>query len=167
MFAMTLYFWISHGNHQFPKKRCSLGLLVILSAYVSISLCVCMRGYFCTHVTLTVIVFRQDRSGWWRGHLSSHVEQHSLGIHSINWIISISSNPEAIVLKWVHAKSFQLYLTLCNPMECRLPGSSVHGILQTRTLKWLAMLSSRGSSQPRDWTCISYVSCIGRCALYH
>ena len=47
------------------------------------------------------------------------------------------------------------------------PGSSVHGILQTRILEWVAMPSSRGSSQPRDLTCISYVSCIGKRILYH
>ena len=39
-------------------------------------------------------------------------------------------------------------------------GSSVHGILQTRILEWVAMPSSRGSSQPRDRTCIYCVSCI-------
>ena len=44
----------------------------------------------------------------------------------------------------------QSCLTLCNPTDCRLPGSSVHGILQARTLEWVAMPSSRGSSQPRD-----------------
>ena len=56
---------------------------------------------------------------------------------------------------------------LCNSMDCSPPGSSVHGISQARTLEWFAMLSSRGSSQPRDQTCVSYVSCIGRWVLYH
>ena len=42
--------------------------------------------------------------------------------------------------------------TLCNPMDYRLPGSSVHGILQERILEWVPMPSSRGSSPPRDWT---------------
>ena len=40
--------------------------------------------------------------------------------------------------------------TLCNPMDCSPPGSSVHGILQARILVWVAMPSSRGSSQARD-----------------
>ena len=48
-------------------------------------------------------------------------------------------------------------------MDCSLPGSSVHGILQARILEWVAISSSRGSSQPRDSTC---VSCIGRQILY-
>ena len=45
--------------------------------------------------------------------------------------------------------------------------SSVHGILQARILEWVAVPSSRGSSQPRDQTHTSYVSCIGRWVLYH
>ena len=49
-------------------------------------------------------------------------------------------------------------------MDCRLPGSSVHGIFQARILEWLAISFSRESSQPRDPTCIS---CIGRWILYH
>ena len=46
-------------------------------------------------------------------------------------------------------------LTLCDPMDCSLPGSSVYEILQARILEWVAILSSRGSSQPRNRTCIS------------
>ena len=49
----------------------------------------------------------------------------------------------------------QLCPTLCNPMDCILPGSSVHGILQTRILKCIAIPSSKGSSWPRDWTQVS------------
>ena len=56
----------------------------------------------------------------------------------------------------------QWCLTLCDLMDCSPPGSSVHGILQARILDWVAISSSRGSSQPRDQTCISCVSCIGR-----
>ena len=41
-------------------------------------------------------------------------------------------------------------LTLYNPTDYSPPGSSVHGILQARILEWVAMPSSRGSSQPRD-----------------
>ena len=61
----------------------------------------------------------------------------------------------------------QSWPTLCNPMDCRLPGTSVYGILQARILEWVAMPSSRGSSWPSDWTCISYVSCNGKRILYH
>ena len=42
--------------------------------------------------------------------------------------------------------------TLCDPMDCSLPVFSVHGFLQARILEWIAISSSRGSSQPRDRT---------------
>ena len=45
----------------------------------------------------------------------------------------------------VRAKSLQLCPTLCNPIDCSLPGSSVHGILQARILESVAMPFSRGS----------------------
>ena len=47
-----------------------------------------------------------------------------------------------------------------------LPGSSVNGLLQVRILEWVALPSSRGSSQPRDQTCVSYVSYTGRQVFY-
>ena len=47
---------------------------------------------------------------------------------------------------------------LCNPMDCGPLGSSVHGIFQARILEWMAMPSSRGSSQPRDQTQISLLA---------
>ena len=47
--------------------------------------------------------------------------------------------------------------TLCDPVDCSLPGSSVHGIFQVRVLEWGAISFSRGSSRPRKWT---WVSCI-------
>ena len=65
------------------------------------------------------------------------------------------------------AKPLQSSLTLCDPMDHSLPESSVHGIFQARILEWVAMPSSRGSSQPKDGTLIFYISCIGRQVLYH
>ena len=50
------------------------------------------------------------------------------------------------VTECVCAKSPQLCLTLCTPMDCSPPGSSVRGILQARVLEWVAVSSSRGSS---------------------
>ena len=57
-------------------------------------------------------------------------------------------------------------LTLCDPINCSPPGSSVHGIFQLRILKWVAIPSSRGSSPPRDQTYVSCISCFGREILY-
>ena len=59
---------------------------------------------------------------------------------------------------WVCAfKSLQLCLILCNLMECSLPGSSVHGILQARILEWVAMTSFRASSLPRNQTPVFHI----------
>ena len=55
------------------------------------------------------------------------------------------------------AQSLQSYLTFYDPMDCSPPGFSAHGILQARILEWVAMPSSRQSSQPRDQT---HISCI-------
>ena len=61
-------------------------------------------------------------------------------------------------LSWLEeALVAQSCLTLCDPTECRPPGSSVHGILQARKLDWVAIPFSRRSFWPRDWT---WVSCV-------
>ena len=52
---------------------------------------------------------------------------------------------------------FYHVLSLCSPTDCSPPGSSVHGILQARMLEWVAV-PSRGSSQTRDKTCISWIA---------
>ena len=52
----------------------------------------------------------------------------------------------------------------CNPVDCSQPGSCVHGLSQARILEWVAISFSRGSSQSRDWTFVSY---IGRWIIYH
>ena len=60
------------------------------------------------------------------------------------------------------AKLLQSCLILCDPVDCSPAGSSVHRILQTIILEWVAMISSRESSRPRDQKCVSYISCIDR-----
>ena len=60
----------------------------------------------------------------------------------------------------VCAQLLQSCSTLCDPMDCSLPGSFVHGIFLARIMEWIAMPSSRGSSQPRDQIHISYI--VGR-----
>ena len=52
----------------------------------------------------------------------------------------------------------QLCPAFWNSMDCSPPGSSVHGILQGRILEWVAIPFSRGSSQPRDWTHVSWIT---------
>ena len=54
-----------------------------------------------------------------------------------------------------HVWPYGLHFTLCNPMDCSLPGFSVHGFLQARILEWIAIPFSRGSSQARDRNLVS------------
>ena len=61
------------------------------------------------------------------------------------------------VTRWKWKWSRSVCPTLCDPVDCSPPGSSVHGIFQARVLEWIAISFSRGSSWPRDWT---QVSCI-------
>ena len=67
-----------------------------------------------------------------------------------NYFISSSQQPYRAVCMLVT----QLCPTVCDPMDYSLPGSSVYGILQARILEWIAILFSRGSSRPRDGTCL-------------
>ena len=64
----------------------------------------------------------------------------------------------------MHSKLLWSCPTLCDPMDCSPPGSSMHGILQARILVWGAVCSSRGSFRPRYQT---QVSCTGKQILYH
>ena len=70
-------------------------------------------------------------------------------------------------LEGMRAKSLQSCPTLCDPMDCSPPGPSVHGILQARILKWVAIPSSSKSSQPRDRTQVFMSTCTGSQFLYH
>ena len=64
------------------------------------------------------------------------------------------------VLQCVKVLVTRLCRTLCDPKDCNPLGSSVHGILQARTLEWVAIPFSRGSSWPRVRTWVSYIFCI-------
>ena len=64
---------------------------------------------------------------------------------------------------WLRVLVAQSRLTLCDPVDCRPSGSSVHGISQARILDWLAI----SFSWPRDQTCVSWISCFGSWILHH
>ena len=70
-----------------------------------------------------------------------------------HWIYRLLS---LVKVKW--SEFAQSCLTLCDPMDCSPPGSSLHGILQARVLEWIAVSFSRGSSQPRDRTRVSLIT---------
>ena len=77
-----------------------------------------------------------------------------VGVYYLFWI--------SILYKLWKVLIAQLYLTLCNPMDCSPPGKFVHEILQARILEWVAISFSMGWSQSRDWNFISHVSCVAR-----
>ena len=85
---------------------------------------------------------------------SSPVQQSSSKI----WCIQKNANLDSF--KGMIARLLQPCLTLCDPMACSLPRSSVQGILQARILEWVVISSSRGSSPPRDQALIPCVSWI-------
>ena len=104
---------------------------------------------------------------WHRAHQWAYVIGN-FHTSSINHLLKFIEEGH-ILLKYLHiskphflagfiSKSFrQDNYILCNPMDCSLPGSTVHGILQARILEWVAVSFSRGSFQSRNWT---WVSCI-------
>ena len=95
-------------------------------------------------------------------------------LHSQQLLTLTSADISACPLKLTCTNSLipkcvraQLCPTLCNPLNCSWPGSSIHGIFQARILAWSAIFFSRRSSPPRDRTRTSHVSCTGRQILYH
>ena len=98
------------------------------------------------------------------------------------WILNHWATREALnilvyVFWWTYTHfGGRIYICIAHMLSCfshlfmtlwTVPGSSVFGILQAVILEWVAMLSSRWSSQSRDQTHVCYVSCIGRQVLYH
>ena len=79
----------------------------------------------------------------------------SLLLYHLNWNLSY-------ILCLLCAKSLQSCPALCSPMDWSPPGSSVHGILQARILERVVVPITRGSSQPREQTHVSSISCFGR-----
>ena len=96
----------------------------------------------------------------WAGHNCLIILICNIGLPFVVYLLEIAK-------KWVKllciacccyrlvAKSCLIH---CNPMGCSLPGSSIHGISQTRILQWVAISFTRGSSWPRDQTCISCIA---------
>ena len=100
-------------------------------------------------------------------HCSQWKDWHYLSSSGLSW-----QSIHVIILIftqffYIRANLLQSCLTLYNTMECGPPSSSVNGIYHTRILEWVAVSFFRGSSQPRDRTGISYVSCKSRQVLHH
>ena len=71
-------------------------------------------------------------------------------------VFSFSSQLSLLIYLLIFSRKW--LLTLCDPMDCSLTGSSVHGIFQARVLEWIAISFSRGSSWPRNQTRVSHIA---------
>ena len=98
----------------------------------------------------------KNQGRWWNSSISQWWSSHDW-MHLSKLIELYSKESKLYNIMLVT----QLCWTLCDSWwGCSPPGSSVHGILQARTLEWVATPFSRGSSQPRDWTQVSHT--VGR-----
>ena len=117
-----------------------------------------VHGILHTRMLEWVVISYSKGSSWPRDQI--HISCFScIG----RWILYHWATREVPSYAWKESESevTHSYPTLCDPMDCSLPGSSIHGIFQARVLEWVAIAFSRGSSGPTDRT---WVSCIvGRC----
>ena len=116
----------------------------------------CFDGIFCSSL--------RARTGWDLKQIQPQHRPSKLPLGSLGLPKTHDLRPSSLVpwslgsyRRCMHAQSC---LTFCNPTDCRLPGSSVHGILQAKILEWVAMPSFRGSSWPKDGIQDSCVSCM-------
>ena len=94
------------------------------------------------------------KSQTWLKWLIMHVCNKSSHCLLMSPFLSMNTSRYKEFKSLVQSRAYVLscVLALCDPMDCSLPGSSVHGISQARILEWVAISCSRGSSQSRDWT---------------
>ena len=118
------------------------------------------RGWDDWKASLTQRTWVWASSGrWWLDREAWHAAVHGV-TKSQTWLSNWTATGLYIYSPWWWwwwCEVTQSCPTLCDPMDCSSPGSSIHGILQARILEWVAISFSRGSSQPRDQT---QVSCI-------
>ena len=131
-----------------PLNFCNSWGHVVASNFSLI--CIFLRNDNSEH---TKYVYRSFTILFWCAHSSLSLLKKYL------FICTSSLN---VCMFWVHSEVVQSCPTLCDPVDCSPPGSSIHGILQARILEWVASFFSRGSSWPRDQT---QVSCIAGDAL--
>ena len=127
--------------------------LILMDVHFCVCVCVCVCAHMLSQVRLFAtpwtVAYQAppsmgfSRQDYWSG----------LPLPSPHSVYTTSRmNPAAA------AKSLQSCPTLCYPVNCNPPDSSVHGILQARILKWVSISFSRGSSRPRDQTQVYHIA---------
>ena len=149
--------WISarQASLSITNSRSSLRLSSIESVMPSSHLILCRPLLLLPPIPLSIKVFSNESALCisWPKYWS-----FSFSISPSNELISFRMDwlSDRSEVKW--SEVAQLCLTLCNPVDCSLPGSSLHGILQARILEWVTTSSSWGSSWPRDQTLVSHIA---------
>ena len=121
------------------------------------------RGRLHTHTQRRNPIWSQMQRQEWCGH-SQELPSDQMLEARIRFSLRMSRGTAALTTLCCCCLVSQLCPTLWDPMDYSPPGSSVHEVSQVRTLHWVVISFSRGSSQPRDQT---HTSCIGRQILYH
>ena len=108
---------------------------------------ICVNAFVCMFVNIVIVAVKIEVSWQWNEGLF------------LNLFLILSCYALIVCV----CLSLRSVVTLCNPVDCSLSGSSAHGIFQARILEWVSISSSRGSSWHRDGI---HVSCIGKWILY-
>ena len=161
-------YWLRKGLHPSHWDLCN-----------SLSLCFCSRPCYLKNI---FHILSHSFSKYKSDHvITLHKELQRLSIafmveskllHWLTWVTSLVQ-PHHFCLRITYlghvsaCSVAQSCPTLCDPMDCNPPDSSVRGIFHAKILEWVSISFSRGFSQPGDQTCVSCIFCIGRRILYH
>ena len=117
------------------------------------------------HTLFIMLAHKSKQCSWARRPAFKFTRYHFLVglvvfliLRCMSYLYILENNPLSVTES--ESDVSQSHPTLCDPMDCNLPGSSIHGIFQARTLEWVAISFSRRSSRPRDWTRVSRI--VGR-----
>ena len=109
--------------------------------------------------------FKTPQTGVFSFLINSESRVYRIIENTLQWLVKWEFNQNVDIKKKKkkkiatrHCEVTQLCLTLCDPMDCSPPGSSIHGIFYARVLEWVSISFSRGSSQAKDQTWVSHIA---------
>ena len=141
-----------YGFHFHPKSCCYLFGSVACQSVISST--VNSSGLHCFIWCALVL------HSWWSTSWESVTVTYiniSINVLTVTWSLEgwLMTKVISMYMKWSEMKDTQSCVTLCKPMACSLPSSSVHGVIQARILEWVAICFPRGFFQSKDQTCIA------------